>query len=181
MVAAISSTRITFTFNHSFRSFSSNTPSNEESNNNTKGYEYILTETRGNVGIITLHRPKALNALCDGLFADLIHAAKSYQSNGDIGCLVLTGSPKAFAAGADISEMKDRSFDYAYQKVRTSMRASHGGIGHIRRVTCFILPLISFFLWYRTCFENGLTLRPFPNQSLQPSMDIVWEEVVNSP
>lgn len=106
------SSSIPFLRNGSSNSFSTTT--NEGS---SSSYEYILTETRGNVGLITLHRPKALNALCDGLFADLIHAAKAYQDNDEIGCLVLTGSPKAFAAGADISEMKDRNFDYAYQKV----------------------------------------------------------------
>ena len=69
------------------------------------------------VGLIRLHRPKALNALSDALFDDLIHAATALNQDDAIGCLVLTGSPKAFAAGADISEMKDRTFDFAYQKV----------------------------------------------------------------
>ena len=85
-----------------------------------ESYEFILVDatTYPGVGVITLHRPKALNALCDGLFADLIHAATVLdQKYDDIGCIVLTGSTKAFAAGADISEMKDRTFDYAYTKV----------------------------------------------------------------
>lgn len=85
-----------------------------------ESYEYIMVDatTHPGVGLITLHRPKALNALCDGLFADLIHAATALDQNyDDIGCMVLTGSTKAFAAGADISEMKDRTFDYAYTKV----------------------------------------------------------------
>ena len=91
-------------------------------------YENILVERKENaiagntnpgngIGLITLNRPKALNALSDGLFTDLIHAAKSFDQDDTIDCLVLTGSTKAFAAGADISEMKDRTFDYAYQKV----------------------------------------------------------------
>ncbi len=87
-----------------------------------ESYEYIQVDatTHPGVAIVTLHRPKALNALCDGLFADLIHAATALDKNyDDIGCIVLTGSTKAFAAGADISEMKDRTFDFAYTKVRT--------------------------------------------------------------
>jgi hypothetical protein len=82
-------------------------------------YEYINVEKKdGGVGVITLNRPKALNALCDDLFADLVHAGKALDADNEIGCMVLTGSTKAFAAGADISEMKDRTFDYAYQTVR---------------------------------------------------------------
>lgn len=87
-----------------------------------ESYEYVQVDatTHTGVAIVTLHRPKALNALCDGLFADLIHAATALDKNyDDIGCIVLTGSAKAFAAGADISEMKDRTFDFAYTKVRT--------------------------------------------------------------
>ncbi|EEC43232.1 hydratase enyol-coa hydratase [Phaeodactylum tricornutum CCAP 1055/1] len=70
------------------------------------------------VGLIRLHRPKALNALCDALFDDLIHAATALDQDDAIGCLVVTGSTKAFAAGADISEMQTRTFEYAY---RTNM------------------------------------------------------------
>ncbi len=72
-----------------------------------ESYEYIQVEKRspgtnvagGSVGLITLHRPKALNALCDALFDDLIHAARALNDDEDVGCLVLTGSTKAFAAG----------------------------------------------------------------------------------
>jgi len=80
-------------------------------------YENVQVEVLDQVGLIRLHRPKALNALSDALFADLIHAARALDQKEEIGCLVLTGSTKAFAAGADISEMKDRTFDYTYQKV----------------------------------------------------------------
>lgn len=83
-----------------------------------ESYDNVQVEVKDNVGLIRLHRPKALNALSDALFADLIHAAQSLDENDEIGCMVLTGSSKAFAAGADISEMKDRTFDYTYQKVR---------------------------------------------------------------
>lgn len=79
-------------------------------------YAYIEVEkTEGGVGLIRLNRPKALNALCDDLFKDLVHAGQALDGDDDVGCMVLTGSTKAFAAGADISEMKERTFDYAYQ------------------------------------------------------------------
>jgi enoyl-CoA hydratase/carnithine racemase len=78
-------------------------------------YEHILVEQRNAVGLITLNRPKALNALSDALFGDLIHAARALDSDDSVRCMVLTGSTKAFAAGADISEMKDKTFDYTYK------------------------------------------------------------------
>lgn len=74
-------------------------------------YENILIETKGKVGIITFNRPKALNALSSALITELNHALKSYEENPDIGAIILTGSEKAFAAGADIREMKDKTFD----------------------------------------------------------------------
>ncbi len=74
-------------------------------------YENILVETRGRVGIVTLNRPKALNALCDALIQELGQAIDAFEADEAIGCVVLTGSEKAFAAGADIKEMKDK--DYA--------------------------------------------------------------------
>jgi len=80
-------------------------------------YEYVEVEKLDGVGLIRLNRPKALNALCDDLFKDLVHAGQALDADKDIGCMVLTGSTKAFAAGADITEMKDRTFDYAYQTV----------------------------------------------------------------
>lgn len=67
------------------------------------------------MGLIKLNRPKALNALCDALFEDLIHAARAMNADDEIGCLVITGNHKAFAAGADIAEMKNRSFAEAYK------------------------------------------------------------------
>lgn len=83
-----------------------------------ESYEFIQAEKKtAAVGLITLHRPAALNALCDGLFADLLHAASALDKDDSVGCLVLTGSTKAFAAGADISEMKDRDFVYTYRNV----------------------------------------------------------------
>ena len=60
--------------------------------------------------MITLNRPKALNALCDGLLADLVHAANAFDKSDSVGAIVITGSEKAFAAGADIIEMSSRSY-----------------------------------------------------------------------
>lgn len=73
------------------------------------------TPDNNGVGLIQLNRPRALNALCDALFEDLTHATKALNSQENIGCLVLTGSEKAFAAGADIEEMRSREFAEAYK------------------------------------------------------------------
>ncbi len=78
-------------------------------------YENIIVEKKdGNVAQITLNRPKALNALCIALFNDLHKALKELDSDPSVGAIVLTGSQKAFAAGADIKEMKDRVFPDTY-------------------------------------------------------------------
>jgi enoyl-CoA hydratase/carnithine racemase len=77
-------------------------------------YEYIIAEKKDAVGLITLNRPKALNALCDGLLDDLIHAARVFDKDGDVGSIVITGSEKAFAAGADIKEMSTRNYVECY-------------------------------------------------------------------
>lgn len=69
----------------------------------------IQTETRGRVGLITLDRPKALNALNQELMLEVIAAAQEFDRDDSIGCIVLTGSEKAFAAGADIKEMATKS------------------------------------------------------------------------
>jgi enoyl-CoA hydratase len=77
-------------------------------------YQNILVETRGAVGLITLNRPQALNALCDALIRDLGAALDGFESDAAIGAVVLTGSEKAFAAGADIKEMASKSFVDCY-------------------------------------------------------------------
>ena len=77
-------------------------------------YENIITEERAAVAIITLNRPKSLNAICDALIADLVQALDLYENNPDIRAIVMTGSQTAFAAGADIKEMKDRSYMDVY-------------------------------------------------------------------
>ena len=68
-------------------------------------YETILVETHGAVGLIRLNRPKALNALCDQLMTELSQALSAFEKDDAIGAMVLTGSERAFAAGADIKEM----------------------------------------------------------------------------
>ena len=77
-------------------------------------YDNIKVETRGKVGLITLDRPEALNALCAALIDELGRALDDFEANDGIGCIVLTGSEKAFAAGADIKEMKDRTYADVY-------------------------------------------------------------------
>jgi enoyl-CoA hydratase len=73
-------------------------------------YQHILVESRGRVGLITLNRPKALNALNDELMTELGAALLGFDGDEGIGAIVLTGSDKAFAAGADIGAMKDWSY-----------------------------------------------------------------------
>lgn len=73
-------------------------------------FETILVETRGAAGIITLNRPKALNALNAQLIREMNAALSAFDTDKAIGCIILTGSDKAFAAGADIREMKDMTF-----------------------------------------------------------------------
>jgi len=78
-------------------------------------YENILVETRGRVGLITLNRPKALNALNDALMDELGDALAKYDADDNIGCMIITGSERAFAAGADIGAMKDWSYMDVYK------------------------------------------------------------------
>ena len=77
-------------------------------------YQNILVETRGAVGLITLNRPQALNALCDALIRELGTALDGFERDAAIGAVVLTGSEKAFAAGADIKEMASKTFVECY-------------------------------------------------------------------
>src|SRR5512137_1491152 len=73
-------------------------------------YESILVETRGHVGLVTLNRPKALNALNDKLMDELGDALLAFDGDESIGAMVITGSEKAFAAGADIGAMSTWSY-----------------------------------------------------------------------
>lgn len=78
-------------------------------------YENIIAEIRGNVALITLNRPSALNALNQALANELNDALDGYEVNDDVACIVITGSEKAFAAGADIKEMAEKNYIDAYR------------------------------------------------------------------
>src|SRR6201989_2233522 len=73
-------------------------------------FEHIIVESKGAVGVITLNRPKMLNALSFGVFREIAAAIDDLEADEKIGCIVLTGSDKAFAAGADIKEMQPKAF-----------------------------------------------------------------------
>lgn len=73
-------------------------------------FEYILVERKGAVGLLRLNRPKMLNALSFGVFGEIKVAIDEFEADDTIGCIVLTGSEKAFAAGADIKEMQPKTF-----------------------------------------------------------------------
>jgi enoyl-CoA hydratase len=77
-------------------------------------YQNIIVETKGRVGVIRLNRPQALNALNRALAAELGQAIDAFEANDKIGCLLITGNEKAFAAGADIKEMADMTFIEAF-------------------------------------------------------------------
>jgi enoyl-CoA hydratase len=77
-------------------------------------YQNILVETKGRVGIVRLNRPAALNALNAALVAELSQAIDAFEADDNIGCMLITGNEKAFAAGADIKEMADKTFIEAY-------------------------------------------------------------------
>lgn len=78
-------------------------------------YENILTEQKGPVGIITLNRPKALNALCQALMDELTDAVDAFEKDDSVHVMIITGSEKAFAAGADIKEMAAKGFVDVYR------------------------------------------------------------------
>jgi enoyl-CoA hydratase len=90
----------------------------------------ILVETKGRVGIIRFNRPQALNALNETLVAELNTALDAFESDDNIGCIVLTGSDKAFAAGADIKEMVDRSY---MEMMLADFAAGHDRIARMRK------------------------------------------------
>ena len=79
-------------------------------------YETIIVENRDRVGVIKLNRPNALNALNGQLIAELTQALDGFEEDADIGCIVITGNDKAFAAGADIKEMQAKSYMQAYKE-----------------------------------------------------------------
>ena len=93
-------------------------------------YTNILVDRREAVGVITLNRPKALNALNDELIAELNAALDGFDANQDIAASVITGSEKAFAAGADVKQMAEMSFVEAYE---SDFIAAWGRIAHKRK------------------------------------------------
>ena len=79
-------------------------------------YQNIIAEVRGKVGLITLNRPAALNALNSALIAEVNTVLDQWELDDAIGCIVITGSDKAFAAGADIKEMQSKTYMQAYKE-----------------------------------------------------------------
>jgi len=100
-------------------------------------YELILTETRGRVGLITLNRPQVMNALNNQLMRELMDALEAFDKNDGIGAMVITGNEKAFAAGADIKEMADRS-------IQQMMDRDHIAVfGRIRTIKKPVIAAVS--------------------------------------
>ena len=100
-------------------------------------YETILTETRSRVGLITLNRPKAMNALNNQLMVELMDALDSFDRNDDIRAMVITGNEKAFAAGADIKELADKS-------ITEMMDSDHIAVfGRIRTIRKPVIAAVS--------------------------------------
>jgi enoyl-CoA hydratase len=93
-------------------------------------YENIIVETRGRVGLVRLNRPQALNALNAALLRELGEAVDAFDADGKIGCMVITGSDKAFAAGADIKEMVDKTFIEAFLG---NLAATWDRVAHVRK------------------------------------------------
>ena len=93
-------------------------------------YEMILTEIRGRVGLITLNRPQAMNALNNQLMRELMDALEVFDKHDAIGAMVITGNEKAFAAGADIKEMAEKSIQ---EMMDTDHIAVFGRIRTIRK------------------------------------------------
>ena len=79
-------------------------------------HQNIIVETKGRVGLIRLNRPNALNALNSAMMVEIAAAVDAFEADGGIGCLVVTGSEKAFAAGADIKEMASKSYMDAFME-----------------------------------------------------------------
>lgn len=94
----------------------------------------LLTHPTPAVALITLNRPKALNALNSALFHELNAALADIATQPEIGCVVITGSSKAFAAGADIKEMKDKEFAEVYKE---------DFLGHWTEMSAFRKPIVA--------------------------------------
>jgi enoyl-CoA hydratase len=95
-------------------------------------YQNIIVETKGRVGIVRLNRPQALNALNRALIGELIQAIEAFEADPGIGCLLITGNEKAFAAGADIKEMADKPYMDVFLK---NFGANEDAIARARKPT----------------------------------------------
>lgn len=100
-------------------------------------YTTILVEQRGRVGWITLNRPESLNALNSTLVSELAHAASVFDADEEVGAIVLTGSARAFAAGADIKEMADKT------PVEMSLRNPFAGLEEFSRVRTPVVAAVA--------------------------------------
>ncbi|HLO16456.1 MAG TPA: enoyl-CoA hydratase-related protein [Anaerolineales bacterium] len=100
-------------------------------------YEMILSETRGRVGLVTLNRPQAMNALNNQLMRELMDALEAFDKNDAIGAMVITGNEKAFAAGADIKEMAGKT-------IQQMMDTDHIAVfGRIRTIQKPVIAAVS--------------------------------------
>src|SRR6188474_2513459 len=100
-------------------------------------YELILAETYGQVGLITINRPQAMNALNNQLMRELMDALEAFDENDSIGAMVITGNEKAFAAGADIKEMADKT-------IQQMMDSDHIAVfGRIRTIRKPVIAAVS--------------------------------------
>jgi enoyl-CoA hydratase len=93
-------------------------------------YDTILVQTRGKVGLITLNRPKALNALNSQVMAEVVAALQAFEADPEVGAIVLTGSERAFAAGADIKEMQSKGYIDVYME---DFFAGWDALGRVRK------------------------------------------------
>ena len=100
-------------------------------------YELILTETHGQVGLITINRPQAMNALNNQLMRELMDALEAFDENDGIGAMVIAGNEKAFAAGADIKEMADRTIEQMMDRDHVAV------FGRIRTIRKPVIAAVS--------------------------------------
>ena len=100
-------------------------------------YQMILTEQRGRVGLITLNRPQAMNALNNQLMRELMDALEAFDKDDEVGAIVITGNEKAFAAGADIKEMADKSIHEMMDKDHIAV------FGRIRTIRKPVIAAVS--------------------------------------
>ncbi|ELW67315.1 Enoyl-CoA hydratase, mitochondrial [Tupaia chinensis] len=133
-------------------------------------FQYIIAEKRGknnNVGLIQLNRPKALNALCSGLIEELNQVLETFEKDPAVGAVVLTGGDKAFAAGADIKEMQNQTFQDCY---------SGKFLSHWDQLSRFQKPVIAAVNGY--AFDTYVNGDPFlPSCSLNALCSGLIEEL----